>query len=331
MLRQLAVILAFLVGLTTQGLAFDPVRPGGGSSSSGSGTPGGTNGQIQYNNSGSFGGVTAGGSCSANQWVDAIGSTLSVTCAQPAFTNISGTLPIARVDPSALSGGPVTVDGGTLDTLPFTNPAGTAVPSTTGTQTASDLVKIDSDGGHVAIGGDPAECDTGNAMRGITRTGAAKNCFVPSGSGSTPVTFSANTATTTQSINAASYTKVVWPTVADDSGSYWDATNNRYLPLVAGVYHVSAAVPIGFKATVAGQIATGIYKNGSLHRQAFCLYMGASVDLPNPDCIISADMSFNGSSDYVEIFLYQSSGASPGAQSVEASAVDGWFTVHKVN
>jgi hypothetical protein len=60
----------------------------------GGGTPGGTNGQIQYNNSGAFGGFS-GDAGAANNFLTGITSS-GVTKAQPAFSNISGTLSLGQ-------------------------------------------------------------------------------------------------------------------------------------------------------------------------------------------------------------------------------------------
>ena len=47
---------------------------------------------------------------------------------------------------------------------------------------------------------------------------------------------------TDQSISAATATVIQWETVVVDTGSYWDSTNHRYTPSVAGYYLCSGTI-----------------------------------------------------------------------------------------
>jgi len=50
------------------------------------------------------------------------------------------------------------------------------------------------------------------------------------------VAFQAIATDTDQSYTASDYAKILWESVELDTASYWDSTNNRYTPQVAGWY-----------------------------------------------------------------------------------------------
>lgn len=111
-----------------------------------------------------------------------------------------------------------------------------------------------------------------------------------------------------QSINSGAFTKVHLNTVLFDTGSYFDPTTNfRYTPLIAGYYNINALLTIIFSA---GDISTifgiGIYKNGAIYSQAVSVNVIASSTM---SLAVSDVIQFNGSTDYVELFALQSSGA----------------------
>lgn len=104
-----------------------------------------------------------------------------------------------------------------------------------------------------------------------------------------------------QTISAAATTKVAFNAETFDTNNNYDPTTNyRFTPTVAGYYQVNAIV--GF-TTGAGQLA--LYKNGSNYQTGLEVTYNASLGghIPINDLVY-----LNGSTDYVEIFVYLTSG-----------------------
>ena len=112
---------------------------------------------------------------------------------------------------------------------------------------------------------------------------------------------------TNQSIGSASFTKAQLDSETfDTTNAYDNATNYRFTPLVAGYYQVNCQVVFNFSGGDTNvQYNAAIFKNGSGY-----------VDIPIKNTIASAvsgislsDIVFlNGSTDYIELFVYQDSG-----------------------
>jgi hypothetical protein len=137
----------------------------------------------------------------------------------------------------------------------------------------------------------------GNTVATITATGA--NAGIQVASWASPA-FSAY-GNGGQSLTNSTYTKLVFQNKEFDTSSAFDATTNyRFTPTVAGYYQVSGAMTISGASSVA---AIGIYKNNSNFKVSQGALNSAYI------CIeISSLVYLNGSSDYIELFGYQSSG-----------------------
>ena len=117
------------------------------------------------------------------------------------------------------------------------------------------------------------------------------------------VAFQVNATDTDQSYTASSYVKITWETVALDTASYWDSSNNRYTPQVAGWYlfggQIRASYPtvtlVGFALAKNGTVdVTSLYSQFQVASDAF-----TNGQYPLPTGLIQ----LNGSSDYVEAFF----------------------------
>ena len=108
-----------------------------------------------------------------------------------------------------------------------------------------------------------------------------------------------------QSISSATYTKVLCATESWDTANCYDnATNYRFTPNVAGYYQVNAAVSYtGAGAT--GECIVLVRKNGSDYAYGTDLISTATYI-----SILSSLIYMNGSTDYIELYCYQSSGLS---------------------
>jgi hypothetical protein len=113
--------------------------------------------------------------------------------------------------------------------------------------------------------------------------------------------FSANGGTVSASNNTN--TKVPFNTEKFDTNSNYDnVTNYRFTPTVAGYYQINAT--IGYQSSATGLVEIDIFKNGSRY------FFGTAIanSSTGPQISVSSIVSLNGSTDYIEIYGYQSSG-----------------------
>lgn len=135
--------------------------------------------------------------------------------------------------------------------------------------------------------------------------------------------FSAYLGASTQSVSAATYTKVQINTEEFDTASAYDnATNYRFTPQVAGYYQVNGCIYA--TATAMTYIQTAIYKNGSRYKNT----LSSSQSGSNGSSMVSAVVYLNGSTDYVELYgsCNGSSGTAFGGSVVELT----WFNATMV-
>jgi hypothetical protein len=130
------------------------------------------------------------------------------------------------------------------------------------------------------------------------------------------VAFSATSSVTTSMANNV-YTKIAFQTEEYDLGGYFDnATNYRHTPLVPGIYLYTATI------TAAGpsvSINANIYKNGAAYKAGG---IGGNVANSDQGNGVSATVSMNGTTDYVELFGFQNTG---GAQNTSIVTYQTWF------
>jgi|10_taG_2_1085330.scaffolds.fasta_scaffold37662_4 hypothetical protein len=108
----------------------------------------------------------------------------------------------------------------------------------------------------------------------------------------------------TQAVANATETVLQFTGSIVDNGSDWDGTNYRWIPQSSGTYFVYAYIV--FMSTANWDIAqVRIRKNGST-RIAECQMINGFYDTH----YISAMVSLNGSSDYVDCTAYQEQGGS---------------------
>jgi hypothetical protein len=112
----------------------------------------------------------------------------------------------------------------------------------------------------------------------------------------------------TQSVSNVTATKINLDSELFDIASWFDSTTNyRYTPLEAGKYLIIGSV--GFQAmTDQGYLNVLIRKNGSNVAQTILTQSTATNASMASTASVIVDM--NGSTDYVELFVYQSTGSS---------------------
>ncbi len=146
-----------------------------------------------------------------------------------------------------------------------------------------------------------------------TATAGSNTATLPAATGTVMVSgnmpaFSAY-ASGNQSISNATFTKLQFNTEEFDTANCFDnATNYRFTPTVAGYYQVNGAVLFG--AITSANSFVGIYKNGSRFKDG----SGSSTVSSYSYMSVSALVYLNGSTDYVELYCYQSSGSAQNTQ-----------------
>jgi hypothetical protein len=106
-----------------------------------------------------------------------------------------------------------------------------------------------------------------------------------------------------QTIASSTFTKLNVNTEVFDTNSNFDPTTNyRFTPTVAGYYQVTGC---WYCASTSGQVITFIYKNGFGYQATGCPPTTVGVVMP-----VVAFVYMNGSTDYLELYVYQSSGSS---------------------
>jgi hypothetical protein len=117
--------------------------------------------------------------------------------------------------------------------------------------------------------------------------------------------FSANTVTA-QTITTNTFTKVAYNVEEFDTNSNYDPTTNyRFTPTVAGYYQINANVSLGGGSV--GYVQCSLYKNGSPHTSGSALPNNTNV---GGMVTASSVLYLNGSTDYVEFYVWQNQGSS---------------------
>lgn len=112
---------------------------------------------------------------------------------------------------------------------------------------------------------------------------------------------------TGQTISNNTVTKISINTEEFDTNNNFDPTTNyRFTPTVAGYYQINFACGLS-GSTVNGLLIGYIYKNGSNYKNAYGSYQSTTG---NGGTLVSAVIYMNGTTDYIEFYFYQNTGAS---------------------
>ena len=127
------------------------------------------------------------------------------------------------------------------------------------------------------------------------------------------------------SIATATHTRIAFTTAAIDTHSYFDVTTNyRYTPKIAGVYMFAVQVVWNYTFAAANTHIVQIYQNGASVALGLQHYPAGST---GPTTAASTLLTMNGSTDYVDFFVYQNSGSS---QPLLGTAIYTYAYGHKV-
>jgi hypothetical protein len=105
-----------------------------------------------------------------------------------------------------------------------------------------------------------------------------------------------------QSISNAVFTKIQCSTEEFDTNNNYDnITNYRFTPTVSGYYQINGQTST---AQTTGTLFTTVYKNGVEFKRGSRI----SVNFSGLSTNVSALIYLNGTTDYVELYIYQDSG-----------------------
>ncbi len=139
-------------------------------------------------------------------------------------------------------------------------------------------------------------------LLGTPTSGSLINCTNPP-SNATVFHVSRNTNPT---ITTSTFVKVQYASEVVDKGSYYDnATNFRYTPLIAGTYCIYANAVFNNNITAGVTCIIAIYKNGSIYSQST---FGPVTGTSYASASHVTGVSLNGSTDYIEAFIYHEAG-----------------------
>jgi len=109
------------------------------------------------------------------------------------------------------------------------------------------------------------------------------------------------TVSTSQTVTSSTFTKVQFPVEDFDTNSNYDnSTNYRFTPTVAGYYQINSNVSVNDNNGTAWIM---IYKNGSVYIAGSRVLTDLSV-IANKISQVAGLVYLNGSTDYVEIYVY---------------------------
>jgi hypothetical protein len=126
--------------------------------------------------------------------------------------------------------------------------------------------------------------------------GAVVQADLASGVAGTGPAFSAWASTATNTATAT-FTKLIFATEEFDTNNNF--ASSTFTPTVAGYYLISGAT-----SNSVNTVIVSVFKNGTEYKRG-SQSLGATLSLVN----VSALVYLNGSTDYVELYWYQASGA----------------------
>ena len=207
-------------------------------------------------------------------------------------------------------------NGVKLGTADFTASSGTTVVLASGA-TAGDLVETVSFFVSSVLNAIPAVANA--VTETYINTGAVTQSKLGAGVAGNGPAFSA-TVGTNQAITTSTFTKLNLNTEEFDTNSCYDTSAYRFTPTVAGYYQINGKVV--YDPIEAGKITiVSIYKNGSRFKDGS---RGLnSVGGNGVASMVSSIVYFNGTTDYVELYTFNTNTTS--ANAIGAASFETFF------
>lgn len=215
---------------------------------------------------------------------------------------------LGTADYTATSGTSVVLASGAVagDLIDFIVFAPFSLASTTGT-------------GNVVLANSPtitnpalAGSTSGSVTLAVPAVAGSNTATLPAATGTVMVSgnMPAFTAATNFSVSIASSTHVIitgFNTPTFDTSSAFNVTTGKFTPQVAGYYQINVIADFGSSGVgIASSVNAEIYKNGSIYSHGGCT---SYVINTYPAVSHSQLVYLNGSTDYVQLSIYQNSGS----------------------
>jgi hypothetical protein len=113
-----------------------------------------------------------------------------------------------------------------------------------------------------------------------------------------------------QNISASTWTKATFDQEEFDTNNNF--ASSTFTPTVAGYYQVNAVANLSNVTNSINGTAVAIYKNGSLYKKAEWNSAGANTYINDTTLCVSTVTYMNGTTDYLEVYCYESAGGTPG-------------------
>ena len=118
-----------------------------------------------------------------------------------------------------------------------------------------------------------------------------------------------------QSVSHNTFAKFAANTIIYNEGGFWDTTNYKFTPTVAGYYQFSASAHISSNTNQ--YVSIELRKNNSVATyESNVIFGNASGEMMSK---VSDVIYLNGTTDYVELFIYQYDYTSNAARNVFAN------------
>lgn len=120
------------------------------------------------------------------------------------------------------------------------------------------------------------------------------------------IAFQVEATETDQAYTASAYAKILWESVELDTAGYWDSTNNRYTPQVAGWYMFGGTLRFQTLSGSVTLVAFNLAKNGATNNSTSLMgqFQTSADTFTNGEYPFPTGMiELNGTDDYVEAFF----------------------------
>jgi hypothetical protein len=126
--------------------------------------------------------------------------------------------------------------------------------------------------------------------------------------------------TNAQTITRGTFTKLQYNIEDWDTASCYDPTTNyRFTPNIAGYYQVNARMQFGLDTVARDESFLVIYKNGSAYKRGNA-FGSPTNSYSSPG--VSVVVYLNGSTDYIEAYIYYGGGSATSAVSASGGEIN---------